>query len=236
MTQKEIRSTAIAFAKKHKNAIAKELTDTSIYHPSKTPVSIFMAGSPGAGKTEFSQRLTESLETQKIKAFRLDADELREYFPHYNGENSHLFQGAVSLLVDRILDELYKNRQHFILDGTFSHQEIAEKNIKRSLKHKRTIGIAYMYLDPKVAWAFTQAREKIEGRRILKKDFIHQFFESQNCINSIHEKYPEKVLINLIEKDLHPRKIRKIHTMENKRKIDDYIPKLYTQSTLKKQL
>ncbi len=184
MNQKEIIARAIKFAKKHKKAIAKELTNINDYQTSKHPVSIFMAGSPGAGKTEFSHRLSESLENQKIRAFRLDADELREYFSDYNGKNSHLFQGAVSIIADRILDELIYNQQHFILDGTLSHFSIAERNIKRSIKHKRLIDIAYIYQDPRVAWQFTQAREQLEGRKILKKNFIEQFFEARKTVNN----------------------------------------------------
>lgn len=58
----EIQAAAIQFAKRNKVRIAKELTDKKIYAPDDLSVSVFMAGSPGAGKTEFSKNLIKILE------------------------------------------------------------------------------------------------------------------------------------------------------------------------------
>jgi hypothetical protein len=52
-----IEREAIEYARAHKKDIAKRLTDPAIYIPEKNPVSVFMAGSPGAGKTEASIEL-----------------------------------------------------------------------------------------------------------------------------------------------------------------------------------
>jgi UDP-N-acetylglucosamine kinase len=101
MTDKEIIEAAIKHARANKKAIAKKLTNTQNFPPEEQPVSVFMAGSPGAGKTEDSKNLLESLNASNV--IRLDADELRNYFDLYDGKNSHLFQGAVSILVEKSL-------------------------------------------------------------------------------------------------------------------------------------
>lgn len=65
MINEEIRVQAIEFAKRNKIRIVKELTDTEKYAPDAVPISAFMAGSPGAGKTEFSKSLIKILEEDK---------------------------------------------------------------------------------------------------------------------------------------------------------------------------
>ena len=46
------RDDAEKFARENKKRIAKALTDKSIFPRESDPVSVFMAGAPGAGKTE----------------------------------------------------------------------------------------------------------------------------------------------------------------------------------------
>ncbi len=121
MTDGEIKQKAEEFARAHRKEIARGLTDPIKYTPDNVPVSVFMAGSPGAGKTEVSKRLIEDLEKRfNHSILRIDSDELRERIPGYTGANSHLFQTAVSLIVERIHDHALSNRQTFIFDGTFS--------------------------------------------------------------------------------------------------------------------
>lgn len=50
--EKLIAEAALVFAQANKKPIAKRLTDPRVYLPEESPVSVFMAGSPGAGKTE----------------------------------------------------------------------------------------------------------------------------------------------------------------------------------------
>lgn len=51
---RRISEEAVAFAKANRKEIAKRLTDPLVYLSEDSPVSVFMAGSPGAGKTEAS--------------------------------------------------------------------------------------------------------------------------------------------------------------------------------------
>ena len=111
---------AVEFAKRNRTKICREITDTATFLPEVSPVSIFMSGSPGAGKTEISKDLTDQLESNGTKILRLDPDELRCRFPEYNEANSYLFQRGVSLLVERSLDYIYRNKHNFLLDGTLA--------------------------------------------------------------------------------------------------------------------
>ena len=94
-----IAERALQFAREHKNSIAGKLTNLGIYIGEDEPVSVFMAGSPGAGKTEASKALLETLENETHRIVRVDPDDLRSEFEEYTGSNSTLFQSAVSILV-----------------------------------------------------------------------------------------------------------------------------------------
>ncbi|MEK9159327.1 MAG: zeta toxin family protein [Patescibacteria group bacterium] len=111
----------------------------------ETPLAIFMAGSPGAGKTEFSKSFIKGLPKLSGKILRIDADEVREMLPRnlYNGKNSHLVQGAASKGVDKLVDHAIGNNKNFILDGTFtSHKKrLACGNLVHLPRSKNCLGL-----------------------------------------------------------------------------------------------
>jgi ATP-dependent protease HslVU (ClpYQ) ATPase subunit len=115
-SEKDIQSTALEHARSIKKRFAKRVTDKSVYPSEVNPVSVFMAGSPGAGKTEASKALIEQFDNQVI---RIDADDYRDKFRDqgYTGDNSWLFQPAVSVLVEKINDLVINQKQSFILGG-----------------------------------------------------------------------------------------------------------------------
>lgn len=119
MTDDQIKGDAIAFAKANKKNIARRLCSKEQYPPEKDPVSIFMAWSPGAGKTEASIELIDAVGP----TIRIDPDDLRSEFPMYNGGNAHLFQPAVSIIVYKMIDFVFDNDQSFLLDGTLDQRE-----------------------------------------------------------------------------------------------------------------
>jgi UDP-N-acetylglucosamine kinase len=233
-----IKEQAEAFARAHRKEIAKELTDIKKYLPDEVPLSIFMAGSPGAGKTEYSKGFLALLEKENSrKIIRIDGDELRARIPGYTGANSYLFQTAVSLIVERVHDYALSNKQTFIFDGTFSKYEKAVSNIERSLSKGRRVQIFYVYhQNPKIAWKFTQAREVIEGRNIPKQAFIQQFLDSRDTINRIAKDFHSKVLISLVIKNFASHEVQNIVEISQNVKIDDYIQEHYTYEDLEKLL
>lgn len=225
-TQLRIQEHATEFARRNKKAIARRLTDPSIYPPEEQPVSVFMAGSPGAGKTEASKALLEKFGENIL---RIDPDDLRSEFEGYSGDNSWLFQAAVSVLVDKIHDLALDQRQSFLLDGTLTNFPKAVQNITRSLKKDRFVQILYVYQEPVTAWEFVQAREKIEGRQILVEHFIEQYFEARNSVNNLKTKFGADIKIDLLlQNSDNSRKLYRANIDQ----IDNHVPEKYTPAAL----
>lgn len=201
--EQRVWDAAMAYARDNRQSIAKSLTSDSIYKREDSPMSVFMAGSPGAGKTEASKSLLAQFQEQSgDRILRIDADELRDYFDEYDGSNSRLFQGAVSLILERIHDLALGQCQSFVMDGTFSRLDKARQNVERSLRRDRGVQVLYVYQEPDVAWRFVQAREQIEGRRILPGVFAEQFVAAREVVNAIKREFGSSVALDLLVKDL----------------------------------
>ena len=226
MSDEEIRERAIAFAKANKKSISKRLTSKENYPPESEPVSIFMAGSPGAGKTEASVALIEAVGP----TIRIDPDDLRSEFPDYTGGNAHLFQAAVSIVVDKMLDEVFANGQSFLLDGTLTNERRACDNIERSLKRKRVVQILFVYQDPCQAWEFVCAREALEGRRIDLNTFITQYFEARRVVNALKVRYGADIKVDLLLKNNDGSNRAYQANVTN---IDHFVPEAYDENRLR---
>ena len=232
-SEKLIQSEALDFARTNKKDIAKRLTNKARFLPEDEPVSVFMAGSPGAGKTEASIELLSIVEDNGVEILRIDPDELRHEFPTYTGDNSWLFQGAVSILVERIHDLALKQRQSFLLDGTLSHYDKAEQNITRSLRKRRVVQILYVYQDPALAWEFVKSREAVEGRHIKRETFIDQYFAARNVVNRLKTTFGSGIRVDLLLKNTdNSHKLYKAGID----KIDNHVPEKYTPADLAKML
>jgi predicted ABC-type ATPase len=190
---------AVAFAKANRKAIARRLTDASVYRSESDPVSVFMAGSPGAGKTEASIELIARFTGWPI--LRIDPDDLREEFPDYDGNNAWLFQKAVARIVDAVLDQAFHRDLSFVLDGTFASYDVARKNVDRSLSCGRRVQILYVYQDPMLAWGFVQAREAAEGRRIRPEHFVEQYFGAREVVNRLKDELGSAIHVDLLMKN-----------------------------------
>lgn len=225
----KIQNEALRFARKNKREIAKRLTDPEKFVPEQNPVSVFMAGSPGAGKTESSIELLNKISGKPV--IRIDPDELRSEFEQYTGDNAWLFQPAVSILVDRIHDLVLRQKQSFLLDGTLSRYDVAQKNIKRSLEKKRTVQILYVYQEPQQAWAFVQAREAAEGRRIRLEDFIEQYFGARDVVNRLKSTYGKAIQVDLLLKNIDNSQRSYKAGVDQ---IDNHIPEKYTRTDLER--
>lgn len=58
----KIQERALKFARANKKEIARRIADPDVYPSEEAPVSVFMAGSPGAGKTEASIELLDRIQ------------------------------------------------------------------------------------------------------------------------------------------------------------------------------
>ncbi|MBA3047929.1 zeta toxin family protein [Patescibacteria group bacterium] len=186
------------FIKRNKNLLFEKFASGKIYKPNEKPISLFMAGSPGAGKTEYSKRFIEKFDSDMA---RIDADDIRGIIPQYNGANSYVVQGAASIAVDILYSYVLKNKYNLLLDGTFAKFDIVYRNIGRSINKNREVIICYVYQDPVVAWEFTKKREKVEGRMVPKKAFIEAFINARKNVIKIKSIFKDKVKVYLIIKN-----------------------------------
>lgn len=223
-TEHAIHDRALEYARANKKRIAKEIVD--VYPSEKSPVSVFMAGSPGAGKTEVSKAFIEAIGDSTL---RIDNDELRERFDGYNGLNSPLFQDAATRLLEAIHDRALDKKVSFILDTTLSHFEKARQNIERSINKKRDVLILFVYQRPDVAWQFVKAREKTEGRRVPAEVFIEQFLGSRATVNALKESFGSAIELTVLVKDIKGEIERYFDNVDS---IDAHIKDQYNRESL----
>lgn len=197
-------------------------------------VSIFMAGSPGAGKTEFSRRLIEKQFGAENKyIMRIDADEIRSKLPCYVAGKSHIFQPAVSVAVEKIHDHALGTGKSFVLDGTLTNLKKARDNIKRSLEKSRVAFIEYIYQDPIVAWDFTQKREAVEGRNIPRDAFIDQFFLARENATILKREFGKDITLDVVTRNISTNEYKYWFNVDN---VDSCIKDEYSKDQLLKNL
>jgi len=140
-----------------------------------------MAGSPGVGKTEYSEEYVKEKNEffrktidKKIRnnldsyLVRLDVDEIRNEIPFYQKSdlekdikgNSYVLQRASNLGIEVLRKYCIKNNISFLLDGTFGNQfSTFNKMIIKLKKQDRKVIIMLIFGDYKKSWEFTKARE-----------------------------------------------------------------------------
>lgn len=199
MTEEEIQveQRAFEYVKSHAKDLVARFAPSETCHRVDNPVSLFMAGSPGAGKTEVSKGFLKRFEDAPI---RIDADDIRPLCPGYIGTNAHLFQKAANKAVNILYDHALHNGINCIVDGTFAYAGAAD-NIARSVRHRRRIQLWFVYQDPIKAWEFTKARERKEARHVSKEVFIKAFMDSRYNARMVKEQFGEDIELNLLTKD-----------------------------------
>lgn len=234
MNDEEIIAEANIEARKLKSTIAKQWTDVKTFSPENNPVSVFMAGSPGAGKTEAAKNLIKLIGGDR-PIIHLDPDRIRVEFSNYNGDNAELFQLAVSSILNRMHDYVLKNSQSFILDSTLSNFDKAVENIEHSLKkeRQRNVYIIYVYQDPLQAWRFVQKRRGVEGRKVPKDAFIKSYFSARETVNKLVDKYGDIISFELIVKNIDAKNQAYFKGFQS---IDDFVPERYSEEELRRLL
>ncbi len=228
MNSLEITEKSICEAKALKKKTAEHMIDS--LPEEETPVSVFMAGSPGAGKTETARGIIKRFKSEhEVDIVHIENDELRKEFSDYNGSNSPLFQRASTILVEAIHDRALKKRVSFLLDSTLSSYDKAKSNIQRSLKRERYVLIIFVYQKPEQAWRLVRAREAIEGRRVPPEVFVNQFLNSQYVVTELKNIFQDQIEIMFIEKNIDGSSEKSYTGVSN---IDDFLDKKYNRSML----
>lgn len=90
---------------------------------------IFLAGAPGAGKTEWIESFPDL-----YNYIILDSDLYRSLFDGYVGSNAAEFHQFASRVMDRMYSFCIKHGYNMIVDGTFANSQKANENIKQCEK------------------------------------------------------------------------------------------------------
>jgi len=226
---------SLEYAKQNWKDVLGALLELYGTQPSENPAASFMAGAPGAGKTEYSTRLVSAFGQ---KPLIIDVDHIKTFLPAYTGSNTDEVKSGAMKIVEKILDYATHNKLPFLFDGTFSGpQSIA--NIKRITRAKSNYScqLYFVYQDPLRAWEFTKIRTIDEGRSIPKGYFIQAYLRSIENIKLI-ESDPEvgyKVTTILIIKD-YLEKSKENVVVDSVSNLDKYVKKIYTKDELKELL
>jgi predicted ABC-type ATPase len=158
------------------------------HSPRKSKVAIFMAGIPGAGKTEFVRNLTPDLLRDLVI---IEHDQLVEYIDGYLPENYYVFRKAGSTLVTELFKESLKQGYSFIFDGTLSHDN-GYRNIEKAIKKDYKVAVIYIHQDIKSAWQLTRDRELVKKRSIEKEGFINTSSAINASLRKIFGKFSDE--------------------------------------------
>ncbi|MBI1812411.1 zeta toxin family protein [Candidatus Peregrinibacteria bacterium] len=233
MANKSVSGQAIDWVRANKTAIIAHFAGDDVCASTEEPVSIFMAGSPGAGKTESSLAIVEMLRRRGDAIVRIDPDEIRMLIPQYTGSNTDAIKGASFLAVEKLYDFVLRADKSMILDSTFTPYRKIEANVRRPLTKNRPTAVISIDQDPLVAWHFTKEREKIEGRSIPREFFIRTLFESRENVRKIKEHYGDQITVHVIRKDYVKQTQRFIEDVE---RIDTVVQIKYSIDDLRELL
>jgi len=155
-----LSNSAKNYIKQNEKLLIKKFANPEFFVQSEKPFTIFMAGEPGAGKTEFSKSYIRELakDDPDIQIVRIDADDIRELIPGYDGRNAFEVQGACGLGVDMLFNYIQKKKLNAIVDGTFSDFKKSREDVIRAINRKRKVEVFFIYQDPIIAWDFTKKK------------------------------------------------------------------------------
>jgi len=230
-SEKRLEIEAFEYIKSNRKALIEKFAPLDICKSVAHPISLFMAGSPGAGKTEVSVNLIKQFKNVPI---RIDADEIRKMCEGYTGLNAHVFQKAANKGVNILFDYALDKRINLILDGTFAYAGALD-NIRRSLARDRKVELWFVYQDPLSAWKVTKARERKETRHVSKDVFIRSFFDSRKNVEKVKNEFGNEIQLNLLIKD-YQKGQEDFKLNISAKELDGYIGTSYTEDDLQKLL
>lgn len=159
-----------------------------------------MAGLPGAGKSELAKNFENEAKVKSVHFVRIDMDELASYIEGYTPETADVFRQPATKLLNELFGYVLKRKLNFIMDGTFGSKN-ALPNIERAIKHGYFVKVIYACQDPKAAWNFTVAREKVEHRAIQFDGFITTYYNILNNLKQIASLPRDRVVLDVAIKD-----------------------------------
>jgi len=231
---KEISDKALNYIKQNKKVLVKNFCSIEKFPSHAKPYTIFMAGSPGAGKTEYSKAFINELYMKdSTVTVRIDPDEIRNFIPWSTDYDIEYYKSAVNKGQEILFDYVQHHNQNVLVDGTLANLDHSRKLIDRALGKRRKVSILYTYQDPVLAWDFTKKRKVIENRSIPKSVFVTSFFDAINNVNILKREFNGNIDLTVIIKN-YSNGVEKIHF--NVASVDPYIKMKYTMGSLEKEI
>lgn len=212
------------WAKKNKKQLVEKIVGNFKAEPVDNPLAVFAAGIPGAGKTEFLDRLFAN----SPDFIRIDLDEIVKQFEGYTPENYYLYRGAANIILEEVFTYCRHHKLNFVLDGTFGHKQ-AIGNIEKALK-RHVVVIFYVWQDPVLAWQLTKDREVVTKRAIERDGFIQSCLNVPNNLQTARKKFGDKISIIVIQKNQN----HNFDVVRDPSEIDEILSKTYTKNRLGK--
>ena len=114
------------------------------------------------------------------------------------------------------------------MDGTLSGDYYTIRgNIARAIKKGRNVSIFYVYQEPLLAWDFAKKREMEEGRKVIRSNFIEQYFEARYNVNRLKKHFGKAIEVDLLLKNYDGSSREFFFNVEN---VDPHIPEKYEKS------
>lgn len=225
------RIDALLWAKKNSRSLIRELSAKHNISTESEPTCVFMAGLPGSGKTEFTKRF---IEASGIDFVRIDMDEIASNIIGYLPERANEFREAATLIENKLFDAVLKKKYDFVMDGTFRSKN-SILGIERALKHNFDVKIIYIFQDPRVAWNYTCAREKVEHRAIDFDGFTQTYYEILENLKKLNNIDSGKFSLDLVIKDK-DNNVLKLYKNIKPPSIDQFVNIEYNKESLKKYI
>lgn len=220
-----------SWARKNKRVFANKMITSAGVEAHPEPAAFFMAGLPGAGKTEFTINLIRELQ---LKVVRIDMDEIATHIDSYDPLQADAFREAATDTLNAVYDRALHRKVDFIMDGTFRSPN-SLNNIDRAIAKGYKIKVFYISQDPTIAWSFTQAREKVEKRAIDRNSFVQAYSEIHNNIKELARRAYADLTIDLVVKES-SNKVGKWHKNITLKDIDTLVNTIYTREELERML
>lgn len=160
-------------------------------------LAIFMAGIPGAGKTELVRRMSPAV----LAGFTIiEHDKLVELLPKYQPELAYDYRPAGSALITSILSQVIKQKRSFLIDTTLSAQA-GKSNVKKALAKGYRVMVLYVYQDIRQAQTLTRKREVVTKRGISREGFVAACQKINRNLRDIFEAHQQNPLFSFIYVD-----------------------------------
>lgn len=188
--------------------ILSEVTGKTICTDQIQPIAVLTGGAPGSGKSTFLRKFAPYLQAEQI--YKIDADEIREGLPEYEGWNSASTHQETRDMVNELLNSFDKPCKHDLLyDGTMSNAQKYIPLIEKLKGLGYKVYVAYMDVPKEVSIQRAMKRYqdnhggKTKFGRYVPLDVIEDFFKTGKAgFDEIKRKADGYILVDSLTQEI----------------------------------